>query len=89
MTTAKCTSFCSSKGFTMAGTEYSTECYCGNSFSNGLGQVKSDGNCYMSCGGDNSSKCGGTWSLNVMKLQTTSKRSRHFGRQAHYHSNQF
>ena len=87
MTTAMCLAACDQRGFTIAGTEYTSECYCGNSFSSGLGGLQSDNHCYMSCGGAKGTKCGGTWSMNLYKKQASGKRSKHFGRQ--YRAHQF
>ncbi|PSS37504.1 hypothetical protein PHLCEN_2v711 [Hermanssonia centrifuga] len=89
LTTASCIATCASKGFYIAGVEFSSECYCGNSFSNNLGQLQTDNHCYMSCSGDMSTNCGGTWSMNIFKKQTAAKRSKHFGRQHHRLSNSF
>ena len=90
MTTAKCTAACEQRGFSIAGTEYTSECYCGNAFQHNLGQLQENRFCYMSCGGARDTKCGGTWSLNIYKKQNSvNKRARHFGRQVQYRSNQF
>ncbi|KAJ3969097.1 glycoside hydrolase family 71 protein [Lentinula raphanica] len=65
MTPAKCQAFCSS--YTYAGTEYSTQCYCGNSITNNgaTGTVVSSSNCNYKCGGDSSQTCGGSYFLNL------------------------
>ncbi|KIO30753.1 glycoside hydrolase family 71 protein [Tulasnella calospora MUT 4182] len=62
MTPALCQSKCSTAGYSMAGTEYGTECYCGNSLSKNVGSSS----CTSTCGGDSSQKCGGSWALNVI-----------------------
>jgi hypothetical protein len=60
MTNEKCVDHCISKGFSIAGTEYSTECYCGNSILDGRAPVAGlMGNCMMPCGGDSREYCGG------------------------------
>ncbi|KAI1323225.1 hypothetical protein F5Y16DRAFT_351006 [Xylariaceae sp. FL0255] len=59
-----CTAACQAQGYILAGTEYSGECYCGNSFSNGGGTVATDG-CNMKCNGNSSEICGGANRLNV------------------------
>lgn len=53
MTTESCIAACNAGGYVYAGTEYATECYCGNSFANDGGPA-SDGNvgCNMACAGD-------------------------------------
>ena len=95
MTPALCQNACASRSFSIAGIEYSSECYCmpfspslvslsdtgsfsgGNSFSNNLGATIADSSCSMSCSGDASQKCGGSWTLSIFK-RGPSKRSRHW-----------
>ncbi|KAE9396148.1 WSC-domain-containing protein [Gymnopus androsaceus JB14] len=71
MTPAMCQSKCS--GYTYAGVEYSTECYCGNSLTgNGASGTVVDGsNCVSTCGGDSTQMCGGTWYLSVYTTSST------------------
>ncbi|KAI0692895.1 hypothetical protein BC835DRAFT_1276877 [Cytidiella melzeri] len=92
-TVESCTATCASKGFTLAGLEYGVECYCGNSFSNGLGQaIDINRQCYMTASGNSSEKAGGTWALSVYKSSAAAvvtKRSKHFGRVNHYRNSQF
>ncbi|KAF7360054.1 Glycoside hydrolase family 128 protein [Mycena venus] len=49
-----CIAFCSSNGLTMAGVEFSQECWCGNSFNPVAGTVQSaaDSDCSSTCTGD-------------------------------------
>ena len=68
MTPAKCTSYCGSKGFAIAGVEYAVECFCGNSLSNGASLTKTSGQCNMACGGDANQNCGGP---NALRLYVT------------------
>jgi hypothetical protein len=66
-TVESCASACANLGYTIAGTEYSDECYCGNSFSasaNG-GQLLDDSSAFMSCSGNLAQKCGGPSILSV------------------------
>jgi hypothetical protein len=67
MTPDLCIKTCSEKGFTYAGVQYSSYCYCGNEYGS-FG--KSDG-CSMQCTGDKTKICGGSWanSLYTTKLQ--------------------
>ncbi|KAK4650251.1 hypothetical protein QC762_705760 [Podospora pseudocomata] len=58
-----CVEYCSSKGFSVAGTEYGGECYCGNSLN--IVEKLDDSKCNMTCKGDASQKCGGDWALTV------------------------
>lgn len=57
MTNEACASFCSSRGFQYAGTEYSVECFCGSSLAAGAEKV-ADAVCNMPCSGDASQPCG-------------------------------
>ncbi|KAK4222198.1 hypothetical protein QBC38DRAFT_513108 [Podospora fimiseda] len=58
-----CVNFCSEKGFSVAGTEYGGECYCGNAL-NKLEKLD-DSKCSFTCKGDASQKCGGDWALSL------------------------
>ncbi|KAJ3920741.1 glycosyl hydrolase family 71-domain-containing protein [Lentinula edodes] len=75
MTPAKCQSFCAS--YTYAGTEYSTQCYCGNSITNNgaTGTVVASSNCNSKCGGDSSQSCGGSYYLNLYSKSGSSSSS--------------
>ncbi|KAJ7652259.1 WSC domain-containing protein [Mycena rosella] len=55
MTADKCASTCQSMGFALAGTEYSRECWCGNT----LGTASTANNCDMPCSGNRTQICGG------------------------------
>ena len=68
MTNPNCQSACLAAGYTIAGTEYSGECYCDTAYSNGGGPA-SDGNaqCSMACNGDPTDICGGPDRLTVYK----------------------
>ncbi|KAK8858379.1 hypothetical protein IAR55_002606 [Kwoniella newhampshirensis] len=60
---ATCISQCRSKGYSMAGLEYGSECYCDNEFRNGAGATAN--NCNMPCSGGPGQNCGGAGSLQV------------------------
>ena len=60
MTPQVCKASC--QGFTYYAVEYSTECYCGNSFPS---QIPYSSACSMSCGGDSTQTCGGPNALNI------------------------
>jgi len=57
MTNERCIAACQAAGYSVAGNEYSTECYCGNAIING-GALIADTQCYMTCGGNSSENCG-------------------------------
>jgi hypothetical protein len=59
-----CVAFCDAKGYTIAGTEYAGQCFCGNTL--GSASVKvGDGLCNMVCEGDKTQLCGGGLKLTV------------------------
>lgn len=68
MTYSKCLSYCGSKGFAIAGLEFSSECYCGNSLVNGASLSKTSGQCNMACSGSPSKTCGGPDALTVFVI---------------------
>ncbi|KAK0243169.1 glycoside hydrolase family 71 protein [Armillaria nabsnona] len=67
LTTNSCISSCSAAGFTMAATEYSYQCLCGNTLyhTGGAGSSTSSSDCNMSCQGDSTQKCGGSYRANL------------------------
>jgi hypothetical protein len=66
MTNDNCQKACYNAGYSIAGTEYSQECYCSNAFENG-GSLAPDGDttCNMACNGDKTQVCGGPDRLTV------------------------
>ncbi|KAK5404051.1 hypothetical protein LTR06_009984 [Exophiala xenobiotica] len=73
MTNEACVAFCDSKGFSVAGTEYSKECYCGNSIpSSGMPVPGVVGSCEMKCAGDDSEFCGGSAVISLYQKYTGS-----------------
>jgi hypothetical protein len=66
MTNEKCVDFCVSKGYSVAGTEYTKQCYCGNSIPSDRAPVSGlMGNCVMPCGGDGKEFCGGAGTISL------------------------
>ncbi|PBL02957.1 hypothetical protein ARMGADRAFT_1042537 [Armillaria gallica] len=67
LTTNACISSCSAAGFTMAATEYSYQCLCGNTLyhTGGAGSSTSSSDCNMSCQGDSTQQCGGSYRANL------------------------
>lgn len=79
-TNTKCVAYCGAKGFSMAGTEYGGQCFCGNEL---VGSSKiAESECDMPCEGDATETCGGGMALSVYTSNsTTAKRSlRHMHR---------
>ncbi|KAG9012262.1 hypothetical protein FRB94_006292 [Tulasnella sp. JGI-2019a] len=73
MTNALCANTCASKGFKYAGSEYSNECYCGNS----LGSAMVSTWCNGPCAGDKKTICGGTYMLSVYTTSAAKALSHH------------
>ncbi|PVF98750.1 WSC-domain-containing protein [Serendipita vermifera] len=65
MTVGKCIDACKAAGFTVAGLEYASECYCGNELPT---QPATEG-CAMPCAGDSAHICGGGNRLSVYRVQ--------------------
>lgn len=73
MTNEQCVQFCGGKGFSIAGTEYSDECYCANSIPASAQPVAGIvGNCNMACAGDATEFCGGSGLLSLYQKCTGS-----------------
>ncbi|KAJ3526946.1 hypothetical protein NM208_g10945 [Fusarium decemcellulare] len=71
MTNEMCVAFCQAGGYTFAGTEYSQECYCGNSItSNNITDITQ---CSMQCRGNIFSYCGAGNRLSVWKISQPDK----------------
>lgn len=63
MTNEKCIDRCKKLGFSVAGTEYGGQCYCGNEID---GSEKLDNTeCNILCEGEPKETCGGSWTLSV------------------------
>jgi len=69
MTEGSCISFCSGKGYTYAGVEYSNECYCGDTIA-ASGALSTATDCNMPCAGNATELCGGASRLNIFKSTT-------------------
>ncbi|KEY70677.1 hypothetical protein S7711_02276 [Stachybotrys chartarum IBT 7711] len=64
MTNEQCVEFCFDQGFPYAGTEYHTECFCGDSLAPG-GVEAPEADCSTPCGGAPGEACGGPGRLTV------------------------
>jgi uncharacterized caspase-like protein len=64
MTTQLCISTCREKGFSHAGTQYGSYCFCGNKF----GASGPADNCNAKCTGNRDETCGGTWANSIYKV---------------------
>lgn len=65
LTIESCIAACSAAGYTVAGMEYSTQCFCGNDIRNGGALASADTECAMACGGNANEICGGPGRLSV------------------------
>ena len=65
LTPLQCLTECQRRGYTLAGTEYGDECYCGNEFVGSGGNKTSDAECDMPCQGDSTETCGEAWLLSM------------------------
>ncbi|CAO1615259.1 unnamed protein product [Parajaminaea phylloscopi] len=65
MTPQSCAATCSSKGHAYSGTEYGSECYCGDYL-----PLATSNACNMACSGNSATICGGSNALTVYKDST-------------------
>ena len=63
MSNAICIDFCEGQGYTISGTEFGGECYCGNELVDSW--LLGDESCNMTCSGDVSDICGGPFALAI------------------------
>ncbi|PPQ82713.1 hypothetical protein CVT24_004349 [Panaeolus cyanescens] len=68
MTVISCISICLGNGFSFAGLERGSECFCGNIIKAGAVR-KTEPECGMPCAGDASQRCGDVWRLNIYQAQ--------------------
>jgi hypothetical protein len=59
LTVESCLKFCGDGGFSIAGVENGSECYCGDSLANGKPSALPMGECFTPCVGKDSENCGG------------------------------
>ncbi|KAF8311359.1 WSC-domain-containing protein, partial [Clavulina sp. PMI_390] len=64
MTPALCQSTCSGMGYSYAGVEFSTQCFCDSSLASSASPIDSS-DCGMTCGGDSTQMCGGNYAIDV------------------------
>ncbi|KAI0754006.1 WSC-domain-containing protein [Daedaleopsis nitida] len=73
MTRAACASFCASKGFPLAGVEFSDECYCDSVMRNGASNTTVTWNeCTNQCAGNSNEICGGPMRLTLLTTSGSS-----------------
>ncbi|KAH9927682.1 copper radical oxidase [Fomitopsis serialis] len=64
LTVESCIANCTAQNFTVAGLEYSVQCFCGDNLVNGAVTTE-DSDCNMGCGGNSTEACGGPNRLSV------------------------
>ena len=65
MTPEYCAQLCSDKKYTMAGVEFGSQCFCGNSIPAG---TKTSTHCKMPCSADKGKMCGGNDAIGIFKV---------------------
>ena len=65
MSIANCVNACKAAGYSLAGLEYSQECYCDNLLKNGGSCALDQTTCNMPCKGNSAETCGGPNRLNL------------------------
>src|SRR5450631_362444 len=73
MTQDRCISSCRESGFAYAAVQYGGHCFCGNAYGK-YGKI-AESNCNMSCSGDSSHHCGGTWANSIFEISNGPKLS--------------
>lgn len=63
MTNDKCITLCRDNNFSIAGTEYGSQCFCGNVLVDSI--LLDDSRCNMTCDGGSGRFCGGIWALSL------------------------
>ncbi|KAJ3494780.1 hypothetical protein NLG97_g3855 [Lecanicillium saksenae] len=68
LTLELCALSCDAAGFTVAGAEYHSQCFCGNHIVNGGAKAKSKAECDTPCSGNSTQSCGGGNRMSIMSL---------------------
>jgi hypothetical protein len=63
-----CLKVCQDGGWALASLQYGSQCMCGASFSNNLGQSIPASSCPMACKGNSAQSCGGSYTSNSYKF---------------------
>ncbi|KAI0154753.1 putative glyoxal oxidase [Xylariaceae sp. FL1272] len=72
LTQQSCAELCDSKGYSISGTEYYTQCFCGNAIYNGGSELSDNSKCTTACGGNAQQNCGGAGYLSIVSKGTPS-----------------
>ncbi|KAH8659256.1 WSC domain-containing protein [Tricladium varicosporioides] len=69
-TIESCIAACAGLGMSIAGLEYSSQCFCDSNIQNGGILSSSDSNCAMTCSGNSGEVCGGPGLLSIYSTST-------------------
>jgi hypothetical protein len=70
LTQESCIASCSNLGYTMAGMEWSVQCFCDNAVYNGGVLAANQGDCNSACGGNVGKICGGGGRISLFSVGT-------------------
>ncbi|KAK0618381.1 glyoxal oxidase N-terminus-domain-containing protein [Bombardia bombarda] len=65
LTQASCANLCFANGYSISGTEFAVQCFCGNAIQNG-GVVTADSQCSTACAGNSAQKCGAGGRMSIV-----------------------
>lgn len=68
LTIQSCVKTCADKGYTVAGAEYFTQCFCGKALINGAVKAQSESQCSTPCGGNSAQNCGGPARMSIYSI---------------------
>jgi hypothetical protein len=71
LTIESCVATCSGLGYSVAGMEYYTQCYCGDAIINRGVLTTAQTDCNTACGGNSAEMCGGGNRMSIYSNQTT------------------
>jgi len=71
LTIESCIATCIAAGYSIAGMEYYTQCFCGDAIINQGVLATSQSDCNTACGGDSAEICGGGDRMSIYSNQTT------------------
>lgn len=84
ISTSGCVAYCDQQGFSIAGTEYGSQCFCGTSLQGSNLQAASM--CDMPCDGLESEICGGSLTLSVYQKSPSARAKRYLHHKHHHHA---
>jgi hypothetical protein len=70
LTQQSCVEACAAAGYTIAGMEYSVQCFCDNKIYNGGALAANQGDCDMPCSGDSAEDCGAGSRMTLYSIGT-------------------